>query len=162
MKCDVFGIKEMLYYTIMSKKPYRGRIFLWKKWTVKTVTTLVSPTKALPYKSLPQGGVKTILTAMLRPAERWKSCLIESAHLVLERPLRILLASELSTLRTGTNYVMRRRCPKQPLAEVSQRLDAACYLVRPRKFWLLMCCCQNTHRDVVGSACFCHGGFLWF
>ena len=91
MKCDVFGIKEMLYYTIMSKNPYRGRIFLFKKCTVKTVTTLVSPTKAFQ-----RDVSKTILTAIvvLRPAE-WKSCLIESAHLVLERPLRLLLGSAL-------------------------------------------------------------------
>ena len=76
------------------------------------------------------------------PAEL-RSCLIESAHLVLGRPLGLfqqwMFGLKSNTLRTGREDGMRWRCPNQHRRRCRRRDDAVACLVRSRMIWLLMC-----------------------
>ena len=113
---------------------------------VHAAYSIGSQTKAFHW-----GRSKTVWAALMvsRPAE-WRSCLIESAHLVLGRPLGIfqpwMFGLKSKTLRTGREDGMRWICPNQRRRRCRMRDDAVGCLVHSRMLWLLMCRCQNTHR----------------
>ena len=69
-------------------------------------------------------------------------CLIESAHLLLGRPLDLfqpwMFGLKSKTLRTGRDDGMRCRCPNQRRRFCRRRDDAVGCLVRSRMLWLLM------------------------
>ena len=131
---------------MLSIKSYVG----WS--TIKSLARVRASSVGSPQtKAFHWGRSKTIWAALmvLRPAE-WRSCLIESAHLVLGRHLCLfqpwMFGLMSKTLRTGREDGMWWRCRNQRRRRCRKRDDAVGCLVRSRMLWLLICCCHNTCR----------------
>ena len=98
-------------------------------------------------KAFHWGRSKPILAAL--PTEL-RSCLMESAHLVLEQPLGLfqpwIVGLKWWTISTGMEAGMRWRYPNHRRRRCRRRDDTVRCLVRSRMLQLLMCCCQNRRK----------------